>query len=368
MALGKRALDVLNRMPEINEELEYCGKGTGLTDEIHRFVRSLEGPIRGQLDLDQWSQKVETDGGAFIWLNLFPSSWRLCSDEFVAFAISWCNPFDEEAEDPCVCLRVPPLDAFPERDKLLKRVRPVLIKAGFEDHLPAQDAEPYWPLWKYVSLDAFRSESGFDSAGLAKYIVETFRGLMPAAELVTEVLKSLPRKATPPAAQRPLTVVAFVDTETSGTGAAAKMTEFAVINAAYDKIGDQIVGVLEEYSIKAPKKLDQSKARCVLGRAEVIVAHNAEFDRALVERALPGAEKSRWLCSWHGIDWKNLNEVQSESLQSLLGAEGLRSGQDHTALADARDLLRLMAVHRDGKTYLARLLGNSLSAKAGSAT
>jgi DNA polymerase III subunit epsilon len=317
------------------------------------------------LDLDHWKQKVETEE-SFIWLNLFPEAWRLSSGEFVAFGIAWCNPFNnEEAEEPYCYVRVPPSDVFPQRDKLLRQVRPALVKIGFEDHLSDDDALPLWPLWKYFPLDSFRSASGFDADTFVMRVVETFRGLLPTAGLIDQVLKSVPAKTPPPPpVQRRLKTIAFVDTETTGTGAASKMTELAIINAAYDEISDQIVGVLEEYSFKPPKKLDEVKSLLLLARAEIVVAHNAEFDRGVLARALPGAEKRPWRCSWHGIDWKNVIEVHSESLETLLSAEGLRSGQEHSALGDANDLLRLLAVQHDGKSHLARLLSNSRSAIA----
>lgn len=100
--LNRRALDALTRSQEIQKDLEFCGKDGELTQEIRRFVRSLEGPLRSQLKLEQWTCKVELEGSSFIWLNLFPESWRLHGDEFVAFGVSWCNPFEEEAEDPYV--------------------------------------------------------------------------------------------------------------------------------------------------------------------------------------------------------------------------------------------------------------------------
>jgi hypothetical protein len=110
------------------------------------------------------------------------------------------------------------------------------------------------------------------------------------------------------------------------------MTELAVVVAAYDEIGDQIVGVLEDYSWSSPDGLDGAQARSLLNRAEFVVAHNAEFDRGVLARELPGTEKCHWLCSLRGIDWKGVAGVGSESL-----------------------------VRRSEKTYLARLLSAAAS-------
>ncbi len=358
-----RALDVLKRSQEIQKDLEFCSKDGELTQQIRRFVRSLEGFLRSQLKLEQWICKEEREG-SFIWLNLFPESWRPHDDEFVAFGVSWCNPFEEEAEDPYVFVRMPTLDAFPGRNNLLKQLRPTLITRGFED---SADAEPYWPIWKHIGLDGLRSSSGVDVDALAVALVETFGHLVPCVPIIDGFFQSLPAaKRLPPIPQpeRRLKLVAFLDTETAGTPPNAKMTELAIILAAYDEMGDQIVGVVEEYSLKKPKALDQPRVQALFDRAEVTVAHNCAFDRAVLQHEMPGVEKCRWLCSYRDIDWKALNGVTAENLQALLQAEGLRSGQDHHALDDARDLLRLLAVQRDGQTYLRRLLKKARSAKA----
>ena len=64
------------------------------------------------------------------------------------------------------------------------------------------------------------------------------------------------------------------------------------------------VGILEEYVMDKGKKLDGVKARALLERAKRIVAHNSSGDQSLLERELPGTEKSKWLCSFRGIEWK----------------------------------------------------------------
>ena len=92
-------------------------------------------------------------------------------------------------------------------------------------------------------------------------------------------------------------------------------------------------------------------------RAGFIVAHNAFIaDRPLLAKHLPETEKMRWLCSFRGIEWRELLGVHSESLETLMGKAGLRHEQDHHAGSDARDLKNLLAVKHKGRTYLGRLL------------
>jgi hypothetical protein len=189
--LEPRALELLTRADEIREILEYSGPDGGLTVNIHQFVQSLENPLRSQLAIDPWSREVEIED-SFIWLNLFPENWRISEGEFLAFGVAWCNPFDEAADDPYVFLRVPPGDAFPARDAILNQVRTGLVAKGFEEYQP--DQNPYWPMWKYLALDSFQSPSGWDADGFVAGVVEAFRLLLPCAQAIDQVLRSLPAK------------------------------------------------------------------------------------------------------------------------------------------------------------------------------
>jgi hypothetical protein len=160
------------------------------------------------------------------------------------------------------------------------------------------------PIWKHISLDAFRSSSSFDVDGLVLALVETFGRLLPCVPVIDEFFQSLPAaKRVPqiPQPERHLKLVAFLDTETTGAPPNAKMAKLAIILAAYDETGDQIVGVVEKCSLKKPKPLNQSKVQPLLDRAEVTVAHNCAFDRAVLRREMPGAEKCRWLCSYREL-------------------------------------------------------------------
>ena len=98
----------------------------------------------------------------------------------------------------------------------------------------------------------------------------------------------------------------------------------------------------------------------MLDRADFIVAHNAfSADKPLLDLHLPEAGNLKWLCSFRGIEWKDLLGVQSKSLETLMGKTGLRYTQDHNARADAHDLKRVLALKHNGHTYLRRLLANS---------
>lgn len=50
-------------------------------------------------------------------------------------------------------------------------------------------------------------------------------------------------------------------------------------------------------------KIDVPLFEAVIADADLIIAHNARFDRFVVERYLPGAEKKCWGCSMEEVPW-----------------------------------------------------------------
>ena len=231
--------------------------------------------------------------------------------------------------------------------------------SGFTDDDPSGNRNPAWPIWKNIRLEDFHKESGFDLASLVAAIVDGFRRLMDIEPLIEAAFQSPPEKLPAPS-ERGLKIIAILDTESDGAGTAKRMTELAIVNVAYDADEDAVVGVLEEYCMNAGQALDETKARGTLESADFLVAHNAlAADKPLLARRLQGTENMKWLCSWHGIEWKQLLGVHSENLETLLGAVGLTYTQHHTAREDARDLKRLLALKHDGRTFLSRLLSPS---------
>jgi len=102
--------------------------------------------------------------------------------------------------------------------------------------------------------------------------------------------------------------------------------------------------------------LDRDKVRAILSRAEVIIAHNAKFDRGFVVRLFPEAATIKWACSMDGVGWYRKG-FASKGLQNLLAKHQIAVDVAHRALADARNTLALLSVVQStGVTYLAELL------------
>jgi DNA polymerase-3 subunit epsilon len=121
-------------------------------------------------------------------------------------------------------------------------------------------------------------------------------------------------------------VAAVVDVETSGLDPAEDgITELALRRIRFDGEG-RVVKVDRLYSwlenpggtlpddvvrltgitneMLADKQIDEAQATKLLSSADVIISHNAAFDRPFIDKRLPAVRGRPWACSCEGIDWK----------------------------------------------------------------
>jgi len=89
------------------------------------------------------------------------------------------------------------------------------------------------------------------------------------------------------------------------------------------------------------QKLDEAQIKNMVERADLIVAHNAGFDRPFVENRLELFEHKAWACSFQGINWKTqgLGSAKLEFLCSELGW----FYDAHRAQVDCHALLRVLS-------------------------
>jgi DNA polymerase III subunit epsilon len=154
-------------------------------------------------------------------------------------------------------------------------------------------------------------------------------------------------------------VVAIVDTETTGLDSRSdEVIEFAGIAFAYDAEGRFIsvlssISQLQEPSSPLSKEITQLTGisdAMVKGKsfdigpieefiqsADLIVAHNAAFDRPFCERISEAFVKKPWACSANEINWSSLG-YEGTKLAYLVNSSGWffdahRALDDCTALA-----------------------------------
>lgn len=116
-----------------------------------------------------------------------------------------------------------------------------------------------------------------------------------------------------------------------------------------------LTGITDE--MVAGKVITDEEVATFLEDVDLVIAHNAGFDRRMCETCFPAAgfQALRWDCSVEQIDWKGRN-MPGKNLELIALRSGLVYGA-HNALNDIR-CLALMLNHRmgDGPTAFAEML------------
>lgn len=161
-----------------------------------------------------------------------------------------------------------------------------------------------------------------------------------------------------------VTQVLILDTETTGLSHASdRIIELALLRVSVDnetglpfgpvhtfegfedpgmpipEVARQVTGITDD--MVRGQRIDDAQVQALLDSADLVVAHNAGFDRPFVEARFPGFAHKAWACSFADIDWK-AQGAGSARLTSL--AQDLGWFYDaHRALADCHALLQVLA-------------------------
>lgn len=175
----------------------------------------------------------------------------------------------------------------------------------------------------------------------------------------------VPRLNWPGSALGAVKRILVLDTETTGLDQSKeKIIELALLRVDVDTATGLPVGPvlvydgLEDPGKPIPKEvvaitgitdadvqgqaLDLDRVAELLDGVDVVIAHNAGFDRPFVESRLPAFAKVAWSCSFADIDWKAQGRG-SAKLESLAQALGLFYDA-HRAEMDCHALLAVLAV------------------------
>lgn len=79
-----------------------------------------------------------------------------------------------------------------------------------------------------------------------------------------------------------------------------------------------------DHSALVGQRFDLQRINEMVQACDLVVAHNAYFDRAFVERVIPAFHSRPWVCSLHDIDWWGLQAQEAASVEKL----ALRLGHD----------------------------------------
>ena len=177
------------------------------------------------------------------------------------------------------------------------------------------------------------------------------------------VLRRLVPRLVFPAANGPVATLLVLDTETTGLNAARdKVVELALLRVTVDLATGQPVGAVQVYDgLEDPgmpmppeitvitgitddmlrgQALDEAQVLAMLEGADLVLAHNAGFDRPFVEARLPQFAALNWACSFADIDWRQEGRG-SAKLTALAGELGVFYDA-HRAEMDCHALLAVL--------------------------
>ncbi len=195
-----------------------------------------------------------------------------------------------------------------------------------------------------------------------------------------KVLRSLPPLdlLSLPNPEGKLRTAAILDVETTSLDpAAGHIVELAICHVTFDGRG-RIVAIgpvhdwLEDpgYSLPseivrltglcdadlAGRRIDDAAALRLLSDADLIVAHNAAFDAAWVERRYPAIAGKPWCCSLKDIDWRG-HGCEGRQLGVLLAETTGFFNPRHRADSDVAALVALLAsTLQSGRTVCSEML------------
>ena len=176
--------------------------------------------------------------------------------------------------------------------------------------------------------------------------------------------------------------VCFLDLETTGTNKeSSKIIEFAGKLAAINKENGDLIGIIDSYqSFNDPEELispvitritgitnkdveghslDWEIISSILNKADIVVAHNATFDRGFMDRYLPLSKEKVWACSVNDINWaqRGFNARGQEILCIWHGFYY----ESHRAMYDVDALIHLVTYDVKGQNKASlELISNSV--------
>ncbi|SFM02052.1 exonuclease domain-containing protein [Salibacterium qingdaonense] len=221
--------------------------------------------------------------------------------------------------------------------------------------------------------DAYDKASWFSDAGAVQWYIQHSRTIrrMPGSAGYT--------LSEPSSSGNRTVKAAVVDVETTGMSKSSdEIVEIGVMLCRVDEQTGEIVEVLEEVNnlhepsfpippgvIKvhgirdrdvAGKEMDRPRLRRLFAETDVLIAHNASFDRGFVQKYFPETGGMTWRCSVKNVAWKEYG-FPTKKLLDLCQRHSITDSQNHRALDDVKLTVRLLQQQNpEGEYYMKELL------------
>lgn len=173
----------------------------------------------------------------------------------------------------------------------------------------------------------------------------------------------------------------YVDVETTGLNTETdRIIELAIQPFQYDADGNVYAveegeAWLEDPGIPIPpevtamtgisdadvagQQIDEEAVLAALWESSLVIAHNADFDRKMVERRFAPFAKKPWACSYREVDWKAFGCVGAK-LPHIMANACAAFYEAHRALDDCRAGVHVLAAAQlDGRPAMAYLLDSA---------
>lgn len=180
------------------------------------------------------------------------------------------------------------------------------------------------------------------------------------------------RPARPaPAMSSGRVLVCLVDTETTGLSHMDEPITLAAVLLEVDMPKGHLVREVERiYEMRQPsvpihpraaavhgltledlrgKRFDEQRILSIIRQADVLIAHNAHFDRRMLSRIIPEVEGMSWRCSVRQISWPTPNK----KLDTVCQHFGIQRQEPHNSLSDVQALSQCL-FQPTGKTSRSR--------------
>lgn len=174
--------------------------------------------------------------------------------------------------------------------------------------------------------------------------------------------------------------LALLDFETTGfTAGSDEVIELGLVQVAYSPSFGKITEIIEITSqlecpkqtiselitsitgisneMVAGKRIDDSHVARIVNSSNVLIAHNAQFDRAFFDIRFPEMANKVWACSVKDIDWR-AHGFESAKLEYLL----LKNGYFYDGHRAATDCLAMVQLFESVPNALPELLANAQKA------
>lgn len=171
--------------------------------------------------------------------------------------------------------------------------------------------------------------------------------------------------------------LALIDFETTGfTAGSDEVIEIGLVQVAYSPTLGKITEIIEITSqlecpkqtiselitgvtgitneMVAGKRIDDAHVARIVNNSNVLIAHNAQFDRAFFDIRFPEMANKVWACSVKDIDWR-IHGFESAKLEYLL----LKNGYFYDGHRAATDCLAMVQLFESVPNALPELLANA---------